>query len=230
MNDFNNTEHLYTHLPARMRRDDAESFLKRFLSAVGTELDGFDAAIVNFYKSIDAATASQAFIDWWLFSLFGWAWFPSWFTVARRRAFYAAITAHYARRGTLGGIKEFLSAFGLRVIVEAAPRFCGEQAYGEDVWTVTAPLGIVIRLFAEAPAVNEELSFYIDEGTQGESIYASPAESIQRADLDELLRFVWPLGNIIVIEDLQSTTPVMGEPLAGSHEYGEAEYGTAEAG
>jgi phage tail-like protein len=227
---INNTEYLYAHLPARMRRDDVELFLKRFLTAVGTELDGFDDAVDNFYKSIDAATASQKFIDFFLYAFFGWGWFPPWFTDERRRAFYSFITRHYARRGTVAGIQEFLGAFGLRTIVQAVGPVYGEQVYGEDVWAISGPLGIIVRLFSEAPAVSEDLSFYIDEGTFGESFYATPSQSIQHADLDELLRFVHPLGNIIMIEDLQSRPPLLAAPLAGSHEYGTGEYGSAEAG
>ena len=48
------------------------------------------------------------------------------------------------------------------------------------------------------------------------SIWAALADQIQRADLDELLRFVWPLGNIIMIEDLQSPVALHGvAPAAG---------------
>lgn len=221
MNQFSNTEHLYAHLPARMRRDDVDGgfFLKRFLSVVGSELDGFDAAHDNFFQQIDPATAPIEFIDWWLFSLFGWGWFPPWFTVAQRRAFYAYITRHYARRGTVDGIHEFLAAFGLRCIVQAAGPVYGEQVYGEDVWTSSGPLGIVVRLFAEAPAVNEDLEFY-GEGTFGESVAVAPSQSIQRLDIEELLRFVQPLGNIIMIEDLQFETRPQGAGLL----YGEGMY------
>jgi phage tail-like protein len=226
MSEFSNTDYLYAHLPGRMRRDDPGFFLKRFLSVVGTELDGFDLTIDTFYQLINPDTAPIEFIDFWLDALFGWGWFPTWFTVARRRAFYAAITRHYAKRGTLEGIKEFLAAFGLRVIVEAAPQFLDEVALGEDVWSVSGPLGILIRAFPEAPAVNEDLSF-LDEATLDEDVGAEPMESIQRADLDELLRYVQPLGNIIMIENLGFPGPrVPAPPLDyGYGEYGEAGYG-----
>jgi phage tail-like protein len=223
--ELNNTDYLYSHLPGRMRRDDDGLFLKRFLSFFGETLDGFDLALDTFYQKIDPATAPIEFIDWWLYALFGWAWFPTWFTVTRRRVFYAAITRHYAKRGTAIGIHDFLAAFGLRVIVENGLRFWGEEVWGESGWSITAPLGIVIRLLPEAPALAEDLTFYLDEGTWGESFGATPGEDIQRADLDALLRFVWPLGNIIMVEDLQFRG--IAQHAAPLDEYGRGEYGTA---
>ena len=223
----NNTDYLYANLPGRMRRDDADLFLKRFLSFFGLTLDGFDEQLDTFYQKIAPATAPQKFIDWWLYSLFGWAWFPAWFTLARRRAFYAAITTHYAKRGTAVGIKEFLAVFGLRVVVITQPQFWGDGlTWGENLWTVTGPLGILIRLFPEAPALPEDLEFW-GEAYWGEAWAAAPGESLQRADLDQLLRFVWPLGNIIMISDVEF-------PGAPSHEmpigYGAGEYGSAISG
>jgi phage tail-like protein len=226
MSTINNLDYLYVHLPARMRRDDAPPigslFLKRFLSFFGEELDGFDLQLETFYQKIDPATAPQEFVDWWLYAFFGWGWFPTWFTEDRRRAFYASIARHYARRGTLLGIQQFLNAFGLRVIVEGGPRFWGEETWGESVWTVTGPLIIIVRLFAEAPAVSEDLIYY-GEAAWGDDYGASPAQSIQRADVDALLRFQWPLAQHIFIEDLPfETTPAPGLPLAG---YGDGQYG-----
>jgi phage tail-like protein len=220
MLSLSNLQYFYDHLPARLRRDDESLFLKRFLSFFGEQLDGFDLQLDTFYRKIDPQTAAQSFIDWWLYSLFGWGWFPEWFTEDRRRAFYAAITQHYARRGTVAGIKSFLAAFGLRVIVEHEPRMWGDTAWGASLWTVTAPLGIVVRLLPDAPAIADELEFW-SEATFGEAIGAAPGDNIQRADLDELLRFVWPLGNIIMVEDLPFQSQLAGEPLT----YGEAEYG-----
>jgi len=205
-----------------MQREDEGLFLKRFLSFFGMTLDGFDEQLDTFYQKIDPATARQKFNDWWLYALFGWAWFPTWFTDTQRRAFYAAITRHYAKRGTAIGIREFLSAFGLRVIVETEPLFWGEVTWEEEIWSVMGPLGIMIRLSPEAPAVDEDLEFWL-EATYGEAFGASPSQSIQRADLDELLRFCWPLGNIIMIESLQFPGGAMhGMPLG----YGSGEYGS----
>jgi phage tail-like protein len=220
MAELSNTDYLYAHLPGRMVRDDPGFFLKRLLTPVGEALDGFDEAVDTFSRMIDPATATQEFVEWWLYSLFGWGWFPDWFLLADRRAFYANITRHYAERGTLEGIKHFLAAFGLRVIVEGAPQFLDDVALDEDVWSVSGPLGIVVRVFPEVPAVNENLSF-LDEATLDEDAGPDPMESLQVRDFDELLRFVQPLGNIIMIEDLPFAHPDVVPPVG----YGEAEYG-----
>lgn len=227
MSSLNNLEFLYEHLPARLRRDDETLFLKRFLTHSGETFDGFDRQLDTFYQKIDPATAPQEFIDWWLFTFFGWGWFPTWFSLERRRAFYASIATHYARRGTVRGIKEFLAAFGLRVIVEGVPRYWEEEVWGgESGWAISGPLGIVVRLMPEAPAINEELEFW-SEAFWSEAYGASPGENIQRADVDELLRFQWPLANFILIEDLPFLSSVPpGEPVG----YGEGEYGEALAG
>lgn len=222
---LSNLEYLYEHLPARLRRDDDALFLKRFLSVFGEELDGFDLQLDSFFERIAPETAPQEFVDWWLYAFFGWGWFPTWFTVARRRAFYASIAQHYARRGTKLGIKEFLAAFGIRCIVEGEPRFWGEETWGENVWSVTGPLVIIVRLFPEAPAVSEDLIFY-GEATWGDDFGASPAESIQRADVEALLRFQWPLAQHLIIEDLPFAQAPSGIPL-GAGGYGDAEYGSA---
>jgi len=221
---ISNLEYLYEHLPARMRRDDDELFLKRYLSEFGEELDGFDLQLNSFFEKIAPETAPIEFIDWWLYAFFGWGWFPSWFTDTQRRVFYAAIAQHYARRGTLGGIQEFLLAFGIRSIVEGEPRFWGEETWGENVWSVTGPLIIIVRLFPEAPAVSEDLIFY-GEATWGDDFGASPAASIQRADVEALLRFCWPLAQHIFIEDLPFEPTPSGLPVGAG--YGDAEYGSA---
>jgi phage tail-like protein len=198
---FSNLEYLYEHLPARFRRDDDELFLKRFLSFFGEQLDKWDGDLDNFYQSIAPETASEEFIDWWLWSLFGWGWFPTWFTLERKRTFYANIATHYAQRGTAKGIKEFLAAFGIGADVITESQYWGDFTWGEDTWTMTGPLGIVVRLHPQVDAVNEDLSYWGD-WAWGEGVLASPSQSLQHADVDELLRFEWPLGNDIVIEDL----------------------------
>jgi phage tail-like protein len=218
---INNLDYLYGHLPARMVRDDEGLFLKRFLHPVGVELDGFDLKLDTFFEKIDPATAPRKFIDWGLYAFFGWSWFPEWFTLDRRRAFYAAIALHYAERGTLAGIKNFLNAFGLRVIVEGGPRFRGENAMGERVWTCPSPLVIIVRLFSQAPAVNEDLCFH-GEATHGEDFPATPSKSIQLADVDKLLRFVWPLSQHIFIEGLPLRPRTLPAVPVG---YGDGEYG-----
>lgn len=197
---FNNGDYLYSHLPARYRRDDAGLFLKRFLSPFGEELDGFDKTLDDFHLQIAPETASEEFLDWWLWSLFGWGWFPEWFTLAQKRQFYADIATHYARRGTARGIKEFLAAFGVKARVIVHPQYYGEYTTGEDDWVVTGPLVIVVQIFPQTAALLEDLSFY-GEWTTGEDVIADPALTITNVDIDALLRFQQPIGHVIIIDE-----------------------------
>jgi hypothetical protein len=83
---------------------------------------------------------------------------------------------------------------------------------------------IIVRLFPEAPAVPEDLAYY-GEATYGDDYAASPAESIQRADVEALLRFQWPLAQHIFIEDLPFASSLGGLPFGSG--YGDADYGSA---
>jgi phage tail-like protein len=201
---FSNLNYFMGHLPARYRVADEgnNNFLRRFMQTFCEELDGFDAKLDAFYQSIAPETASEEYLNWWLFSCFGWAWFPTWFTLARKREFYANIARHYARRGTALGIKEFLEAFGLKVIVDASPQFFGEATAGEDLWSIVEPLGLVIRLFPQGVSAQEDLEFF-GEASAGESAAFSPGENLQSVDVDRLIEFVAPLAHIIYIEELQ---------------------------
>lgn len=197
----NNTDYLYNNLPSRFRRDDENLFLKRFLSFFGETLDKFDSDLDTFYQQIAPETASEEFVEWWLYAFFGWGWFPTWFNLDLKRAFYAHIATHYARRGTRRGIQEFLAAFGVNAIVETEPQVYGDFAWGEDTWLIDGPLGIVVRLLPEAAAIPEALSFWGDFLVE-ESVLAEPGDNLQRADVDELLRFQQPLSQLIMIETL----------------------------
>lgn len=198
-------EHLYAHLPAFMRRDDAALFLKRFLSPPCAEADAVDEAFDAFHLQIAPETASEEFINWFLWSLFGWGYFPEWFTLGQRRAFYSKVARLYAMRGTARGIEEFLAAFGIssRVVVQGAA--VGEMAVGEDEWLLTEPLAVVVQIFPNAAAVAEDLDA-VGEWAAGESHAAVPSQSLARPDLDQLLRFQWPLGHVVFIED-RTLTP-----------------------
>ncbi len=199
-----NTDYLYEHLPARFRREDAGLFLKRFLQFFGLELDSFDLIYDTFFEKINPDTAPESFIDWWLWALFGWGWFPSWFSLAQKRQFYKGIAKHYARRGTARGIEEFLAAFGVRARVVTTTPPVGELALGEDEWLMTEPLGIVVQLFPQAAAVAEDLDA-VGEFALGESHTATLSRAVMRVDVDQLLRFQWPLAQTIVIEDRAAT-------------------------
>ena len=200
---FSNLDYLYEHLPARMRRDDEAQglFLKRFISVFCSELDNYDLLFDEFYQTINPDTASEEFIDYWLWALFGWGYFPDWFTLARKRAFYRNIATHYARRGTARGIKEFLAVFGINCQVIVQPQYYGEMTLGESIWTTDGPLAIIVRIFPQRDGIVEEAS-YFGEWTVSEDVIAQPKLVIETLDLDALLRFQQPAGHYIIIEEL----------------------------
>jgi hypothetical protein len=197
-----NADYMYGHLPARVRKADAAQGLplRRMLDAVCADLDEYDRLFETFHEQISPDTATEEFIKWWLWSLFGWAWEPVFFTDVQRRDFYRHIARHYARRGTKRGIEEFLAAFGLTARVTNSPLFWGEWSFGEDEWFITEANGIVVQIFPVTGAVVEDLTFW-GEFAWGDDYPASAALVPTRADIDGLLRFQWPLGHIIVVED-----------------------------
>lgn len=199
----NNLAYLYDHLPARFRRADEGLTLqplKRFLSPFCEELDGYDELFEAFHQSINPETASEEFLNYFLWALFGWGWFPAWFTLARKRSFYSNLATHYARRGTARGIKEFLAEFGVQSRVIVQPQFYGEMTVGDDTWTMDGPLVIVVQIFPEVTGVPEDLTYYGDF-TVGEDVAMEPALQITRPDIDALLRFQQPIGHHIIIEE-----------------------------
>jgi phage tail-like protein len=210
MSSLNNLEYLYNHLPTRYRVADAEHdlFLKRFLSVVGEELDGFDLKLDTLFEKVAPVryTLEQntEWTEFFLYALFGWGWFPPWFTAEQKRAFYGGISRLYAMRGTARGIEEFLSAFGIKARVIVSTPAVGELTLGEDEWLMAEPLGIVVQVFPDAAAVQDDLDA-IGEFAVGESHVATPSQSLERSDLDRLLRFQWPLGQAIFIQDKTAT-------------------------
>lgn len=193
-------EYLYARLPAFMQRDDAALFLKRFLSPLCAEVDAVDALFDAFHRQIAPETASEEFINWFLWSLFGWAYFPGWFTLEQKRAFYRDVALHYARRGTREGIETFLRAFGITARVFNEPEYFEEAYFDEDGWTMTGPLGLVVQIFPSAAALPSDLD-YFEEAFLEESYAFLPSGSLARADVDALLDFQQPAGHIIFIED-----------------------------
>jgi phage tail-like protein len=181
--------------------DEAQGFiLKRFISAFCAELDNYDQLFDTFFQNINPDTASEHFIEFWLWSLFGWGWFPDWFTLPRKRAFYRDIAKHYARRGTARGITEFLAVFGIHSRVIVQPQYWGEMTLGEAAWTMDGPLAIIVQIFPKREGVAEEAS-YFGEWTLGEDVIAQPAFVIEKPDVDALLRFQQPAGHFIIIEE-----------------------------
>ena len=203
---INNLNYLYDHLPARYRQNDENLFLKRFLSWFGGELDGVDEQLDSFYLKIKPETAPEKFIEWWLYALFGWSWFPPFFTPDHKRLFYANIARVYARRGTARGIEEFLAMFGVSAKVYNRPVVWGEFAYGENTWTISDALGFVVQVFPSTAAVAEDQSFW-GEFLWGESHFAAATESIQRIDVEALLRFQQPISQEIIIDYITADPP-----------------------
>lgn len=196
---FSNLDYFYQHLPARFRREDEGLFLKRFLTWFGRELDRVDRTLDDFHRQLAPETASEAFLNWWLYALFGWSWFPDWFDLEKKRAFYAEITRHYARHGTARGIETFLRAFGIRSRVFDRPIAWGEWAWGDDGWAISDALGIVVRLFPTGAGA-ADLTFW-SEFVWGEGVLAEPQPQLKRVDVEALLRFQAPFGHVVMIED-----------------------------
>jgi phage tail-like protein len=204
MSFLGNLEYLWSLLPEWMRRQDEEQtppdFLKRFVSFFAKEMDDADRVVDELHQLVAPATASEAFLNWWLWAFFGWAWFPVWMTLDQKRAFYSSIATHYARRGTARGIVEFLAAFGIRSRVINQPIFYDEFTTDEDEWCVETPLVFIVQIFPQMGGLDEDLSFY-GEYTTEENHIADPALVPTRPDIDALLRFQQPAGHIIIIEE-----------------------------
>jgi phage tail-like protein len=199
-----NLQYMWELLPEFMRRLDEEVtppfFLKRFISFFTQQMDNFDAVIDELHTKVAPETASEEFLNWWLWAFFGWAWFPVWMSLDQKRNFYANVARHYAQRGTARGIVEFLAAFGIKSRVINQPIFYDEFTTDEDEWLVETPLVMVVQIFPQTDALPEELSFY-DEWTTDEDAAADPALVPTREDIDALLRFEQPAGHIIIIEE-----------------------------
>lgn len=195
---FSNTEYLYEHLPSRFRREDKDLFLKRFLQPFGETLDGYDAAFDAFHSNINPDTASEIWIEFWLENLFGWSWFPRWFTLADKRRLYGNFAKHLARRGTVKGIEQWLADFGIRARVYARPGFVGEMVWGEPELYLSNPLVILIEILrAEMPQPVEMSA--VGAGAIGESFYQSVAPLFTAGELNALLRYVQPQAQEIAL-------------------------------
>jgi phage tail-like protein len=194
---FSNTNYLYDHLPSRFRREDKDLFLKRFLQWFGDTLDDYDEQFDSFFESIDPETASETWIDFWLEQLFGWSWFPSWFTLAQKRTLYGNFARHLARRGTRRGIELFLLDFGIVAKVHARPVVWGEMVWGETAYAVNEPLRLVVEiLFIKAPAMD---LYAWGEGAFGEFFYADPKPLFTKKEILDLLRYQQSQGQEIIV-------------------------------
>ena len=225
MTPFSNLKYLLDHLPSRYRVADEEQgyFLQRFLTYFCEELDGFDSQYDTFFEKINPDTAPEEFLEWWLYSMFGWAWFPPWFSLTRKRDFYRHIAEHYARRGTPEGIRKLLAAFGVKAYVQARPLVWGRFAWGTPLVSVTGPLGVSVSILPRVDAAPEALSFW-RRFVWGRSPWVTPSKQLQRVDVNALLRWSQPLATVIMIESLQHITPAP-DSTPDYPNYGEVNYG-----
>lgn len=211
---FNNTDYLYDHLPSRFRREDKDLLLKRYLQIFGDTLDAWDGQFDSFYASIAPETATVEWITFWLNVLFGWSWFPWWFTLADKRRVYGNFAQHLARRGTRRGIELFLKDFGIIAKVHLRAQAWGEGVYGEQVFSVTAPLHLIIEIIRlETPAMDAS---YLGEGPWGEAIYTRPKPPVTETDIVNLVRYQQPHAQVInIVWRLSGYEPVNFETVWG---------------
>lgn len=223
---FSNLDYLYNHLPARVRRDDDGLFLKRFLQFFGETLDEWDEVYETFYQKINPETAPEEFINFWLWALFGWSWFPKWFTLARKRQLYADFAQHLARRGTKLGIERFLKAFSIYARVYNRPQYWGEFVWGESGYTITDALGVVVNVSHLADEVNKDVqaTAFWGEFAWGEGCLRDTEPTLARKEIEDLIRFEWPNGhrvmvdyqirrNVAGVEAWESDQPVFNEDI-----------------
>lgn len=188
---FSNQEYLYNHLPSRFRREDKDLFLKRYLQFFGETLDDYDAKFDLFFESIDAATADEAFVEFWLENLFGWSWFPKWFTLADKRRLYGNFARHLARRGTRRGIELWLEDFHIKARAVTRPNYVGEWVWGEPDFFVADPLLILIEILRAERQAKTEMSA-VSEMVWGEGFYVDVEPLFTTAEVNALLRYVQP--------------------------------------
>lgn len=199
---FRNTDYLYSHLPSRFRRDDKDLFLKRYLQFFGDTLDEYDEKFDLFFEHINPDTATEEWIEFWLRELFGWSWFPKWFTLAEKRRLYRNFTRHLARRGTARGIEEWLKDFTIVARVHTRPAFWGEFAWGENVFTTSEPLLVAVEILYVEPRIQTEMSVTGD-AAWGESFYSNNEPLFTNAELAALLRYVQPHAQEILLMSKQ---------------------------
>lgn len=196
---MDNRQYLYDHLPARFRRDDAGLLLKRILTFWGETLDSWETLLETFNLNIAPATASIAYIKWWLYALFDWSYYPSWFTLADYRTLYQNFATHLMRRGTAPGIVEFLRDFGItaRVVTREA---WGQQVWGEHSWAVSGPLGFVVQIISIREANNPANMTAWGQGVWGAAHYTPTTPAYSRADIENLVQYQIPHGQVAVVE------------------------------
>lgn len=194
---FSNQDYLYNSFPARYRREDKDRLLYRFCQHFGEKLDSYDEAFDAFHESITPGSASAEYIAFWLDVLFGWSWFPHWFTLGDKRRVYGNMARHLARRGTRKGIELFLRDFGIVAKVHTKSQPWGEFVYGETSYALTQPLNIIIEiLFCTGQRID---ACYVGEAVWGESFYSKPARPFTDREIIDLVRFEQPVAQNIYV-------------------------------
>jgi phage tail-like protein len=133
-------------LPAIYRRDDqAQRFLERWLALFRTDMEGFEQALADMPHLFDAQMAPADQLHW-LAHCLGFE-PPSGLTPTQLRALLQRVPALYARRGTIGGLEDWVEIYsGLRPKILEAWR-------ARKLWQIetTSLLGFDTMLAASAP-------------------------------------------------------------------------------
>lgn len=194
---FSNQEYLYSHLPSRYRREDKELFLKRFLQFFGNTLGEWDDKFDAFFQNINPDTASADWVSFWLEALFGWSWFPRWFTITEKRRLYGNFAQHLARRGTRRGIELWLLDFGIVAKVHTRTLPYGEFVWGESSFAITDPLRLVIEILFLSSSAQDIHA--IGEGAWGEAYYTEVGVPLTDREIIDLIRYVQPQAQEITV-------------------------------
>jgi phage tail-like protein len=194
-----NTDFLYSHLPARYRREDKELFLKRFLQFSGVTLDSWDEMFERFYENIQPATAPESWIEFWLDALFGWSYFPKGFTLEQKRTLYGNFAGHLARRGTPKGIELWLKDFGITSRVYARAEYWDEFYFAEDSWMMEIPLVTIIEIYAGYSLTSYDLGTFDDCIIEDTLIFGINEQIVTNVEIESLLRYVQPFGQAFYV-------------------------------
>jgi phage tail-like protein len=136
------------HLPPVYRENPrAEDFSERFLGLFDASIGELDAAIEQFPRALDVASARAELLPW-LGGFLDLAFDPAW-EPERQRAILAALPRLYRQRGTVGGLQ-----LAIRLVFDAEPaiqELAAERAWGTLGSGGRAVLGGV-RLFGQSKA------------------------------------------------------------------------------
>lgn len=194
---FSNQEYLYQNLPSRFRRDDENLFLKRFLRFFGETADEWDEKFDLFFENIEPDTAEVLWIELWLDILFGWSWFPWWFTTEDKRTLYRNFARHLARRGTRRGIELWLWDFGIIARVHTRLYPYGEFVWGETNYIAADPLRVLIEIVGLRPKPFDVHAW--GEAVYGEFHYADPRPLLTEREILDLIRYIQPHAQDVLV-------------------------------